>query len=65
MNDRDLKKTYWLNIRLYYFLEDMYSIEPTDDGKEGILKNIQNVEYVLDMLEEMLQVKDSLKESLR
>jgi|UniRef100_A0AAT9J9L7 hypothetical protein len=65
MNDRDLKKTYWLNIRLYDFLEDMYSIEPTDDGKEGILKNIQNVEYVLDMLEEMLQVKDSLKESLR
>ena len=65
MNDRDLKKTYWLNIRLYDFLEDMYSIEPTDDGKEGILKNIQNVEYVLDMLEEMLQVKDSLKRSLR
>jgi len=43
----------------------MYFIEPTDEGKEGILKNLQNVESVLDMLEEMLQVKDSLKESLR
>ena len=65
MNDRDLKKTYWLNIRLYDFLEDMISIEPSDEGKEGILKNLHNVEAVLDMLEEMNQVKDSLKESLR
>jgi hypothetical protein len=65
LNDRDLKKAYWLNIRLYDFLEDMISIEPTDEGKEGILKNLQNVEAVLDMLEEMNQVKDSLKESLR